>query len=233
MLIQPEGWWGSDNGSGLFGKFSDVKFKFIMEVTGTTIFDYTRDKMSVGRATAIGQQVADELVRRARAKDPVIDKDGTMMWVMAITGGKYGKDAWYAFTKPEDYLKLHEMINNMNKKYCILYMLGMLSLTSCVTDEGNDDIQAINEAKIEGIDDSYYKVAEIETLEIPVQVSGTLSGDDMSRYDLSGSCVKVILVTVFMSIRLSVAIKTWYIRLRILSQALTTFTLEPLIKTRS
>lgn len=108
VLIQPEGWWGSDNGSGLFGKFSDVKFKFIMEVTGTTIFDYTRDKMSVGRATAIGQQVADELVRRARAKDPVIDKDGTMMWVMAITGGKYGKDAWYAFTKPEDYLKLHE-----------------------------------------------------------------------------------------------------------------------------
>lgn len=76
-----------------------------------------------------------------------------------------------------------KMINNMNKKYCILYMLGMLSLTSCVTDEGNNDIQAINEAKIEGIDDSYYKVAEIETLEIPVQVSGTLSGDDMSRYD--------------------------------------------------
>lgn len=108
VLVQPEGWWGSDNGGGLFGKFSDVKFKFIMEVTGTTIFDYTNEKMPSGRATAIGQQVADELVKRARAKNPVIDKDGTMMWVMAITGGKYGKDAWYAFTKPEDYLKLHE-----------------------------------------------------------------------------------------------------------------------------
>lgn len=95
-------------GGGLFGKFSDVKFRFMMQVSGTTIFDYTREKMSSARATAIGQQVAEELVRRARAKDPVIDKDGTMMWVMAVQSGKYGKDAWSPFTKPEDYLKKHE-----------------------------------------------------------------------------------------------------------------------------
>ncbi len=107
VLIQPEGWMGSDAGGGLFGKFSDVKYKFMMQVSGTTIFDYTREKMTQARATAIGQQVADELVRRARAKDPVIDKDGTMMWVMAVQSGKYGKDAWSAFTKPEDYLKQH------------------------------------------------------------------------------------------------------------------------------
>ena len=85
-----------------------IKFKFMMEISGTTIFDYTQEKMSSARATAIGQQVAEELVRRARAKDPVIDKDGTMMWVMAVQSGKYGKDAWTAFTKPEDYLKKHE-----------------------------------------------------------------------------------------------------------------------------
>ena len=30
------------------------------------------------------------------------------MWVMAVQSGKYGKDAWTAFTKPEDYLKKHE-----------------------------------------------------------------------------------------------------------------------------
>ena len=107
VLIQPEGWMGSDAGSGLFGKFSDVKYRFMMQVSGTTIFDYTREKMTQARATAVGQQVAEELVRRARAKDPVIDKDGTMMWVMAVQGGKYGKDAWSAFTKPEDYLKQH------------------------------------------------------------------------------------------------------------------------------
>ena len=93
---------------GLFGKFSDVKYKYMMEISGTTIFDYTREKMPSARATAIGQQVAEELVRRARAKDPVIDKDGTMMWVMAVQSGKYGKDAWTPFTKPEDYLKTHE-----------------------------------------------------------------------------------------------------------------------------
>ena len=108
VLIQPEGWMGSDAGGGLFGKFSDVKYKYMMEISGTTIFDYTREKMPSARATAIGQQVAEELVRRARAKDPVIDKDGTMMWVMAVQSGKYGKDAWTAFTKPEDYLKKHE-----------------------------------------------------------------------------------------------------------------------------
>ena len=38
VLIQPEGWMGSDAGGGLFGKFSDVKFKFMMEISGTTIF---------------------------------------------------------------------------------------------------------------------------------------------------------------------------------------------------
>ena len=108
VLIQPEGWMGSDAGGGLFGKFSDVKYKYMMEISGTTIFDYTREKMPSARATAIGQQVAEELVRRARAKDPVIDKDGTMMWVMAVQSGKYGKDAWTPFTKPEDYLKTHE-----------------------------------------------------------------------------------------------------------------------------
>lgn len=107
VLVQPEGWFGSDAGGGLFGKFSDVKYKYMMEISGTTIFDYTKEKMTSARATAIGQQVADELVRRARAKDPVIDKDGTMMWVMAVQGGKYGNDAWSAFTKPEDYLNQH------------------------------------------------------------------------------------------------------------------------------
>ena len=31
VLIQPEQWFGSDLGGGTFGKFSDVKFKFMME----------------------------------------------------------------------------------------------------------------------------------------------------------------------------------------------------------
>ena len=53
------------------------------------------------------------------------------------------------------------MTNNMKKKYCLLYMLGLLAFTSCVDDEGNNNMSDVNEAKIEGIEDSYYKVADV------------------------------------------------------------------------
>mgnify|MGYP006873669542 CR=1 FL=1 len=51
-------------------------------------------------------------------------------------------------------------------------MLGLLAFTSCVDDEGNNNMSDVNEAKIEGIEDSYYKVADVENLEIPVKVTG-------------------------------------------------------------
>ena len=62
-------------------------------------------------------------------------------------------------------------------------MLGLLVFTSCVDDEGNNNMSDVNEAKIEGIEDSYYKVADMENLEIPVKVTGTLSGDDQNSFD--------------------------------------------------
>lgn len=78
----------------------------------------------------------------------------------------------------------------MIKKLSIIYLLGALALTSCVEDEGNNIIvdenelkSQLNEANIEGIDDSYYKVADVENLDIPVKVTGTLSGDDLSGFD--------------------------------------------------
>lgn len=103
VLVQPTGWFGTETG-GLFGKFSAKKYKYIMEVTGTNIFDFTNEKMPIGRATAISQQVARELIKRAQAKDPVLDEDGTMMWVSYVTT-LGGKEAWYAYTKPETYYK--------------------------------------------------------------------------------------------------------------------------------
>ncbi len=103
VLIQPAGWWGTDTGYGLFGKFSSTKYKYIMNLTGTDITDYaSQQSMSSVRASAISQTVAKELIRRAKAKDPVLDKDGTMMWVSFVnTFG--GADAWAPFTKPEVY----------------------------------------------------------------------------------------------------------------------------------
>lgn len=102
VLTQPAGWWGTDYG-GLFGRFSPTKYKFIMQVTGTNINDYaSQATMSSGRATAISQAVAKELIKRAQAKDPVLDRDGTMMWVSYVnTLG--GKDAWTQYTRPEAY----------------------------------------------------------------------------------------------------------------------------------
>lgn len=61
--------------------------------------------------------------------------------------------------------------------------MALLSLSSCVEDEGNNDMRPVNEAKIEGIEDTYNKVAELETLEIPVNLTGSLSGSDYSQFD--------------------------------------------------
>ncbi len=71
----------------------------------------------------------------------------------------------------------------MKKKYSFLYMLALLAFSSCVEDEGCNDMHPINEAKIEGIESQYYKVADIEDLNVPVQLTGSLSGDDASAFD--------------------------------------------------
>lgn len=105
VLTQPEGWWGTTDG-GLWGAFSSKKFKYIMEVTGTNINDFTRAKMPQSRATVISQKVAKALLERAAAKDPVIDEKGTMMWVSyVITYGAQTGSQWYASTTPEQYYK--------------------------------------------------------------------------------------------------------------------------------
>lgn len=62
-------------------------------------------------------------------------------------------------------------------------MLGLLLLSSCVEDEGCNTMKEVNEATIEGIEESYYKVADVESLEIPVKVTGSLSGNDPSGFD--------------------------------------------------
>jgi len=105
VLSRPSGWFGNDDyGSGLFGKYSAKKYKYMMQVTNTTIEDFQSDKMPSQRANAISQTVAKELLQQAENGTPVIDEDGTMMWVMYVnTLG--GDKAWAAFTKPEDYYK--------------------------------------------------------------------------------------------------------------------------------
>ena len=68
------------------------------------------------------------------------------------------------------------------KKYCIIYLLAALSLASCVNDEGNNTMEPLNKAQIEGIKDKYYMVTNLETLQIPVTVTGSLSGNDLNNF---------------------------------------------------
>lgn len=58
--------------------------------------------MSFPRAQAISQEVAKHLLEAAQKEQPILDEDGTMMWVsyVNILGGTRG---WAQFTKPEEY----------------------------------------------------------------------------------------------------------------------------------
>ena len=68
------------------------------------------------------------------------------------------------------------------KKHCIIYLLAALSLASCIDDEGNNTMNPINKAQIEGIKDKYYMVTNLETLQIPVTVTGSMSGNDVNNF---------------------------------------------------
>lgn len=106
VLSRPSTWSGNDvNGLGTFGKFSAKKFRLLMQLSNTTVIDYqSASTMPRVRQTAIGQLLAKYLLEKAAAKDPVLDEDGTMMWVSAVKD-LGGSSAWSPFTKPEDYFK--------------------------------------------------------------------------------------------------------------------------------
>lgn len=102
VLTKPAGWYGSATG-GLFGQFSAKKYRYIMEVTGTDITAFKDgNTMSFARAQAVSQKVAKQLLDAAMKETPVLDEDGSMMWVsyVNILGGTRG---WSQFTKPEEY----------------------------------------------------------------------------------------------------------------------------------
>jgi len=72
----------------------------------------------------------------------------------------------------------------MKKKYIFLPIIAaMISLPSCVNDEGNDTMAPINEIEISGIEEEYNVVTQQETLVITPEIKGSLSKADES--DLS------------------------------------------------
>lgn len=107
VMSKPNQWLGGANNSGLgvLGNFSAKKWKLMMELSGTVIDDWSSAlTMPNSRMQGIGEILAVYLLEKARAKDPVLDEDGTMMYCSAISS-LGGSDAWSPFTKPEDYYK--------------------------------------------------------------------------------------------------------------------------------
>ena len=104
VLSKPKQWAGMENtGTGSLGGFSAKKWVLIMELTGTTVEDFAdASTMPTARMAAIGETLANYLLEKARAKTPVLDENGCMMYCNAVsTLG--GNDKWPVFTKPEDY----------------------------------------------------------------------------------------------------------------------------------
>lgn len=106
VMSRPKQWQGNDaNGIGTFGAFSAKKWRLIMDLSGTTIDDFSSEKtMPAARMKAIGETLARYLLEKASSREPVLEEDGTMMYCNAVsTLG--GSSAWVPFTKPEDYYK--------------------------------------------------------------------------------------------------------------------------------
>ena len=106
VLSRPAAWNGNDvNGLGTLGKFSAKKFRLMMKLSNTTIEDFKSSaSMPSIRQSAIGELVSKYLLEQAAANTPVLDEDGTMMYLSAVTT-LGGSKAWRPFTKPEDYYK--------------------------------------------------------------------------------------------------------------------------------
>lgn len=71
----------------------------------------------------------------------------------------------------------------MKRIHILFAMFATLLLASCVEDEGNNVLSAINEVEVSGIEETYNKIGFKETLSITADVKGSLSGSDDSQFD--------------------------------------------------
>ncbi len=108
VMTRPEGWVGGYNnsGTGIMGNFYPKKWRLMMEITGTTMDDFTTERMPNARANVICDTFARYLVEQANLgrEHAILDEDGTMMWVNAVTTIA-APNAWTEFTTPDEYYR--------------------------------------------------------------------------------------------------------------------------------
>ena len=109
VMSRPDGWIGGYNnsGTGIMGNFSPTKWRLMMEITDTNMADYaSAETMPTARANVICDKFARYLLEQAALgrEHAVLDEDGTMMWVNAITTIDPA-NAWQPFTTLDDYYR--------------------------------------------------------------------------------------------------------------------------------
>ena len=68
------------------------------------------------------------------------------------------------------------------KKLFIL-ILAVTCLSSCVEDEGNYTYTAVNEITIEGLEEAYNVLHQVDVIEIQPKITSTHLGDNLDNYE--------------------------------------------------
>lgn len=86
ILVKPSNWLGSFDATtkkekSAFGAFSPKKFLLIQSLMGYSYSDFmSSETMTIGLQYAISRYMSNYLVAKYKAKEPVLEDDGRLMW---------------------------------------------------------------------------------------------------------------------------------------------------------
>lgn len=89
IMVRPAIWSGSvqpgNRESGLLGVFTRKKMEFLIQNLGLTYDDFSSaEKMPMARMLLISSDATAILVQRFKAKNPVLEDDGRLMWLGTV-----------------------------------------------------------------------------------------------------------------------------------------------------
>lgn len=99
FLVEPAVWYGSiqagNRESGIFGQFTREKLDLMTQVMGVTYADFASEKsMPLVRAMLITNEMQAYLKKRYNEGDPVLEKDGRLMWIGDVPWTSYIGVPW-------------------------------------------------------------------------------------------------------------------------------------------
>lgn len=98
-IKKPEDWWGQDYPSyteiDVFGAFTAKKYLLMLDVLGYSESMFCEVIKGKDQAEVIGEIFARYLVQQFDKGEPVLEKDGRLMWVQAVQ--TIYKNKWYPY----------------------------------------------------------------------------------------------------------------------------------------